>query len=375
MNAADAPPAPTGYMSQLDALRAFAVLGVVLHHFRMEFFGADLGWLAAAGVRLFFVISGFLITGILVRSRDRAEATGGGRGGALRRFYARRFLRIFPLYYFVVAVGIVFAVEPARRIAVWLLTYTFNLFMAHNGWFEANFAHFWSLAVEEQFYVVWPWLLFLVPRKGLFPMALAVTAAAPAWKLVYVLSGYTTATGLATFISTFACLDALGIGALLAMLRHRKSPAAAWEPRLRRIVIAAAAVVTALGAADVWSDFTIVLSATAQAVLFAWIVDAASRTTGGAAGAVLACRPLQYVGRISYGVYVYHPFVPAMLVWFGFALPPAHRFEPPLLQSWGWFAVATIVSLGLASVSWHAFEKPINDLKRHFEEPPVPARP
>ena len=84
-------------------------------------------------MQLFFVLSGFL-----------------------RRFYARRSLRIFPLCYLVVFTSLVPAVEPARRIVWWLLSYTFNIHMARRGWFEPNVAHFWSLSVEEQFYVAWP---------------------------------------------------------------------------------------------------------------------------------------------------------------------------------------------------------------------------
>ena len=122
------------HMPQLDALRAFAVLAVVLHHNFGVSQGADLG------VKLFFTLSGFLITGLLLRSRDIAESAGLPRRHFLARFYARRVLRIFPLYYFVISIAIIVNLEPVREISVWLFTYTINFRMAAQGWYEPNFA-------------------------------------------------------------------------------------------------------------------------------------------------------------------------------------------------------------------------------------------
>src|SRR5262249_3556155 len=138
-------------------------------------------------------------------------------GAVLGKFYTRRFLRIFPLYYFVVITAVALDIDPARKIIGWLLTYTLNLHMASQGRYEANFAHFWSLSVEEQFYLVWPWLMLFVPRSWLKPVALLTVSAALGFRLSYVLSGYTNMKGLATYISTIPNLDNLGMGALLAM--------------------------------------------------------------------------------------------------------------------------------------------------------------
>src|SRR5260370_40893244 len=137
------------YMPQLDELRAFAVTAVIVHHFIPG------GWAygAAGGVRLFFTLSGCLIAGILLRSKDAVEGGKQTRRSALGKFYARRFLRIFPLYYFVVACAFALNLEPVREIIGWLLTYTLNIRMARQGWVEAKFAPFLCLAVGEQFYI------------------------------------------------------------------------------------------------------------------------------------------------------------------------------------------------------------------------------
>lgn len=171
-----APPASAlSYVPQLDALRALAVTGVIVHHYVPAH---ELGILAIGGVKLFFVLSGFLITRLLLAARGDVERGRLGRVGAVGRFYARRALRIFPLYYVVVAVLVAVNLPPAREILPWLLTYTLNFHMASHGYVD-HFAHFWTLAVEEQFYAVWPWVVLFAPRRVLRPVMLALIAVAP----------------------------------------------------------------------------------------------------------------------------------------------------------------------------------------------------
>jgi peptidoglycan/LPS O-acetylase OafA/YrhL len=212
------------YMAQLDGLRAFAVLAVLMHHLGEVYFDHPMGVAAVYGVKLFFVLSGFLITGILLRAADKVHGGQTSVFQAMKRFYARRTLRIFPLYYTVVLVCCVLNVTPAREVVGWLLSYTLNIKMAGQGWYEATFAHFWSLCVEEQFYVTWPWLVLFVPARWRLRLVFSMLLVAPLLRIAYVLSGYTLMTGLATYISTLMCLDSLGTGALLAILSHQGLP-------------------------------------------------------------------------------------------------------------------------------------------------------
>src|SRR5262249_40880734 len=154
------------YMPQLDGLRAVAVLAVVAHH-TLPGPLVDALNPGAAGVRLFFVLSGFLITGILLGCRESMAQQGAGQ--ALASFYARRFLRIFPLYYFALAVVLLAGVQEARDGAAWHLAYLSNVYGVRQGWL-GSLAHFWSLAVEEQFYLVWPALVLSLPRPWLGPL-------------------------------------------------------------------------------------------------------------------------------------------------------------------------------------------------------------
>ena len=164
-------PSPTtGYMPQLDSLRTIAVFGVMLHHFWPEAeirAGLTFGFL---GVQLFFVLSGFLITGILLRGREVAHRTQQSARKSFGLFYARRFLRIFPLFYATLAVAWWVGLPEVRDSVFWHLAYASNIYFVHIGDWHGSISHLWSLAVEEQFYLVWPFIILLTPRRFLLPV-------------------------------------------------------------------------------------------------------------------------------------------------------------------------------------------------------------
>ena len=139
------------FLPQLDGLRAFAVSAVVIHHLLSDYQlpgGLSIG---LVGVQLFFVLCGFLITGLLLDGRDAIDRAGAEPGHVLRRFYARRTLRIFPLYYAVIVIGLLVGSTGVRDSWPYLATFTYNLRVAWLGYWPDNYAHFWSLCVEEQF--------------------------------------------------------------------------------------------------------------------------------------------------------------------------------------------------------------------------------
>ena len=352
------------HMPQLDGLRAFAVTAVLIHHFIRG------GWRLGAnlGVKLFFVLSGFLITSILIRSRNEADVLNKGGGGALKNFYIRRFLRIFPLYYFVVAVGALVNAEMVREYLPFLLTYTLNFKMAQQGWFIAHYAHFWTLSVEEHFYLIWPWVVLFLPRRWLIPAALTMIALGPGYRLYHVI-GWTyfdsQASGLNTYIFTLTCFDTLGMGALLALLSHADISSKKLLRLLSHIILPAGilgfiCLYTVKKFTPNW-PYDLVLFDLTLALVFMWLVRAGARGFGGILGAILNWKPIRYVGKISYGIYVYHPLIPSLLAF--------------LIGQLGWefklftlpgFCLATIATFFVASTSWYLMEKPINNLKRHF---------
>ena len=344
------------YMPQLDGLRGLAVGAVVFQHYRITTSGA------AYGVHLFFVLSGFLITGILLRSRVAIETGGQSRRQALRRFYIRRVLRIFPLYYAVIFVGILVNADYAREYAPWLLTYTINLKMAAQGWYIGNFAHFWSLAVEEQYYLIWPCLILLLPRRWLVPSAAIMTAIGPLFRL-YLVVGWrylgSEASGISSYIATPTALDSLGIGSLIAIMLSTESGRLTAHRWIRLAVPSVGLLLAVIAYRAEWPN--LVLLDTATAMIFGWLIYRASAGFRGITGRLLGARPLVFVGRISYGIYIYHPLVPVVAAMLAAALGLS---LPDTL--WARAVYFVLLTLLVSAVSWYYFERPLNNLKGHF---------
>lgn len=320
------------------------------------------GWV---GVDLFFVLSGFLITGILLETK--------GLPGAPKSFYARRLLRIFPLYYLVLA--LVFALEPhlvppelvhPASDRLWYFAYLQNLAleMLHIGSVAPlHLTHTWSLAVEEQYYLVWPWLVWLLPRRALAALLALVLLAAPLARFE-VLSAHPGAwrSYWLVYRNTLLHVDGLAAGSLLALVA--RLPAA--TPTRLGVSGALAAVLVlspALWGLSELARIGIVqfpsqpsdprvgaLAFSLLSVGFAGAVAAALGLRSRLLDLLLANPPVRWIGRVSYGLYVWHYVV--------FQLAP---WESP--------ALSVAVTFALAALSWYAFESPLLRLKRHFPSP------
>jgi peptidoglycan/LPS O-acetylase OafA/YrhL len=197
-------------MPQLDSLRTFAVAAVMVHHFWPEAtFNLPLGFV---GVQLFFVLSGFLITGILWPAREAVQTGRWRAWKVFQRFYTRRFLRIFPLFYGVLAVLCLLGISEVRDSLPWHISYLSNFYFAQLGWFPNHINHLWSLAVEEQFYLVWPFVIVLTPRRFLLPALVAIAAVGPAYRWI---GGLMDVDWMWTFTPPFANVDSLALGGIL----------------------------------------------------------------------------------------------------------------------------------------------------------------
>ncbi len=353
-----------GYMPQLDGLRAVAVFAVFAAHFLPRHGSAEnlapWGWL---GVRLFFVLSGFLITGILVSCRHRAEAEQLPPLTVARNFYIRRFLRLFPIYYLYLFVS--FIALPDSRVALgWFLPYAQNYYFARAEIMLVN-PHLWTLAVEEQFYLFWPWLVLFVPSQRLLGMMTAAVLLGPLSRIICVLCGLWG--GNATMPMT-SNLDTLAMGGLLAVCVARDADGGRRARQLTHVclwaglpLLLAYLVWHNLGA-DHWRPGVLAFRDISAGMFFTWVVFRASAGYGGVAGAVLSHRAMTYLGKISYGLYIYHFHTPGLLR--NIVLPRLGLAMPE--TAWARFLLISTVAIGIAMLSWHLIEKPLNGLKRHF---------
>jgi peptidoglycan/LPS O-acetylase OafA/YrhL len=151
------------YMPQLDAIRAAAIFLVMIQHWAPTL--TQIAPWGGIGVRCFFVLSGFLITGILLRARDLIDAARTTRGFQVRQFYIRRSLRIFPIYYLTLIVACALGLQVVRDTFWWHAGYLSNFYIASTGIWHGYISHLWSLSVEEQFYLIWPALILAAPRR------------------------------------------------------------------------------------------------------------------------------------------------------------------------------------------------------------------
>jgi peptidoglycan/LPS O-acetylase OafA/YrhL len=337
---------------ELDGLRGLACLTIVAYHFRPPM--VPYGWLS---VDLFFVLSGYLITAILIRHE--------GSPRLLRNFYVRRGLRIWPVYYLtILAVVLVGPWLPRPTSCAGLgyyLTYTQNLPSYWSGRvppFSPYVAHLWTLANEEQFYIIWPLMVAMTGRRAVIPLALGLAA----------LSVAARARGLSSLL-LLARADGFALGGILAAILTNSERVAQRLTAYRRafagVALVALAVVVAVMARGVLPTFGrppkgAALSVLAVNLVFAGVVGLIVTHAGRPAIAWLRRPRLVHLGTLSYGLYVYHYIVLVLTDDMLVALRGYGRtsiINTPVI----------VFIYVLAAASWAWFEKPVLDLKRRFE--------
>ena len=351
------------YEPCIDGWRAVAAAMVLVAHF-FPHHAPPNTWtqLGENGVIIFFIISGYLISTILFAAKERVETHRLRKRDALRRFYIRRVLRIAPIYYGSILAMCAIGSQPVRDGVWWHVTYTTNFGQVFLGMDFKNAVHFWTLAVEEQFYVVWPLIVLATPRAQLGAMLRAVFAGSAALVLAGVAGGVPW--GVLTMLPVGGSSFALSFGALLAYARFYGNGIALKNARAALWIGAPVFVLSQYfwwrygGGEDAYNrpeyKLTYVLSVT---LFFGWFFIR-SLAPGSALARFLSLPPLRYLGRISYGVYVYHwlldPYYVSIWKRLGLHATLGQMSEAGLKS-------ATVIVI--AAVSWHVFEKPILSLK------------
>ena len=339
-----------GRFGSLDGLRALSILSVVVFHASRGGLGA---WSAqlAVGVSVFFAVSGFLITTLVLRERDRTGEVD------LRAFYARRALRIFPLYYGVLAlyVCIVYAVErdPYRSEFFAHLpayaTYTSDWFVRFDPGRRVVFYFAWSLATEEQFYLVWPSVERRLPghlAPGLLAVALALVQPAVVWAG---LDGGALVYRVLASVAPPVCLGVALAHLLHASERARRTFATPWlSPACAALLVATLAR---------FDHASLVV-----AVVVTLLVGSCVASESHALARALAWRPIASIGQVSYGIYLLHMLASNAVERAAPHLPLAAKLPAVVALSWG-----------AAWVSFNTYEKWFMDRKARFQVAPVRA--
>lgn len=316
-------------MPQMDGLRAVAVLPVLYQHHYEPAIPVG-SW----GVVLFFVISGFLITQNLFTLRDAGVPV----RPAAWRFFGRRALRLLPAYYLALLIGLA-TVPTLREVWAWYAAYASNVLFALSPFPVGQpLLPTWSLAVEQQFYVLWFLVIMLAPLPCLRWLLPAFALGAMLFR------GCALAAGAPSGIYLLpSCLDALAFGAFLC-LAERAGWALGHPAALAAVPLAAAAAVTlVLGwphpvAVVAWPSLVALASASA--------VWHARDGFAGLTGALLGFRPVAYLGRISYGIYIYHMLTPQLAT----VVPGFWRLG---------FPGHVAVTVAVAALSYHLVEQPL----------------
>jgi peptidoglycan/LPS O-acetylase OafA/YrhL len=361
----------------LDGIRGIAFLLVFFLHTDYIY----IGWV---GVQLFFVLSGFLITDILLRMKDTFNA-----GDFFKKFYGRRFLRIFPLYYFYLLIMFIVTsvliyyqyrihyMERFQDQLPYALAYVYNFFNASSAYQGESWlvGHLWSLSVEEQFYIIWPLLIFLTPKRHLKKLFIAAIIAGPLFRLaVTVLFKYFEVPflypnyAIVTYALPFSHLDAFGFGAFITRFEF---------PKARQQLLVLLLLLPFIGFATTW--YSTGGFGTSTAFGFEYPLGGDLKQVWGYSYInytfalliflvireklflrILDNKFLSYLGKISYGLYIYH----FAIIWFVRRIRDLDISEPiakPLT-----FVISAVLVYFVASISYKYFEKPILDLKDRY---------
>lgn len=371
------------YNPNLDSVRAFAALSVIAMHYQTLLFG----WI---GVQFFFVLSGFLISGIVLNAKEKYKDQ--KASDFFKNFYIRRMLRLFPLYYgYIIIISIIylFTKRPTVFGDEWptLFTYTLNFsWLSRNFIFSPSFGHLWSLAIEWQFYLVWPTFLWWVSSKNvhrillwLIPLAiiLRIIGAIVCMNIPGCVSyqGAPDDIALSAYVLPSSQIDAFVFGALLCNMQIRRflaKPIIFLSSFLLALVIGLILVaylpskdynLNSLGwpirmpLAYQWIWGYTLLNIISASVI-AGIVEEKRIWLS-----ITKFRFLRYLGTISYGIYVYH----LVIVFFVFAI--MKKLPTFFGSEWVGFMLATILSVIVAHFSYNLWEKRFTNLKYRFKEP------
>ncbi|HZI00150.1 MAG TPA: acyltransferase [Flavisolibacter sp.] len=338
------------HIIQLDGLRGLAILLVLLlHHFTFtplrSFF-----YFGFAGVDLFFVLSGFLISGILLDTRHLK--------GYFRTFFLRRALRIMPLYFGVLIAFILAAphfntISWFKEYQIYFWTYTNNFLILQKGFFMLPLGHFWSLALEEQFYLVWPFFIFLLRPKYLVVCCLLLIS-------LSIFLRFSIQKPLLSYGLPFAHLDGLLTGALIAIgIRKRKEWLFAHSKKLLFCASLMLSVLIVFYFIRLTGSVQLLnaIKFTVVSIFFGALLLHSLQSKK--LKQILSMKWLLFLGKYSYGIYVFN----SIFIHFG-NWSVGYRLAP--IEKTIFFVTLMFLVIGVSYISYHLYEKHFIRLKPEY---------
>lgn len=362
------------YFNRLDFLRLFAVgLVICQHWFRSYLNKYDIGTI---GVIIFFVLSGFLITRILLSNKEKVESGKKTLKISLFNFYIRRSLRIFPIYYLLIFALKIFNHAIVNESFWWFALYSNNIKTYLDQSWMGTLGPLWSLAVEEQFYLLWPSIILLINKIHLKKVLYSMLIIGPIMRIVSIFFAHNYFPNFNPLISVMVLMpcniDAFAIGGILAAWLNNKKEYNGFFLLKPYSYLLAIILIPLLYQLNYLYLHEILFTTVFSILSFQIIKKLIEPRQFYLTDRIILFKPFKYLGKVSYGIYLYHgPFFFIIAVVFG----AINKFINtdlslnqinPLQGNWS-SLINVLILICITSLSWFIIEKPINKLKRHFE--------
>ncbi len=355
----------------LDSLRALAIIIVIYAHWTVVTFNPNpiINFIneyivpdGHTGVDLFFVLSGFLITSILLNAKEKSKPT--AYLSVVKNFMIRRALRIFPVYYLMIFTLLAIGYEGVKLDLGYLLTYTSNIHFFRTGQWGA-LGHTWSLAVEEQFYIFWPWLILFVNNKYLKYVFIGsiIVSTLCNYYCYYVIDR-----GSFPFL-VFNCIECFGIGGFYAWARLNEAHSRKFEQWVFPLFLACLLIYFywRYQHGAFWNYTTFLFRIVDGLIALQLIIWVMNNRVHWIQKYVLENRVLNYIGKISYGIYLFHDPLQPLYDGFMGRLMTRHPGLPAFLGNYYFsYAAKIVILLIICSLSYRFFELPFLNLKKRF---------
>ncbi len=350
------------YIKELESIRAAAIALVFIWHGLPKNLTVHKFLPGPMGVNLFFVLSGFLITQILLHNRSKTERLNGKKSTILGSFYIRRILRIVPIYvltiFAIILLRHTLKLDYTKGELVSNLTYTTNFFIYSKQEWPLATPHFWSLAVEEQFYLLWPLLMLFLPKKVIVPTIISFIA------IGFISQSFAVDSNFSPLLPN-QCFDCLGLGALLAWIYVHKPQLL---PKFYRLATGAMILSVAIFGLHVAELVQVKQIRFLHAIWGVWIITYVLHYAGKSTLliSILNNRFFRSVGKVSYGIYLYHVlfFYLMAQLWGNLLMEYCLPIYQQAYGPWLFLILDFVILYSLCLLSWRWIEKPILSLKR-----------